>query len=433
MTNIPPQSDAQEISGIISRINQLGSATERMFSRLYTGLTRKSKRSAQSDNNDKQRNELQRKIEDATRAYEQNKAFANRLAERAIEIDRLSGILSAIDEGIIMQDTEGRVVYMNTSAKDLLGTTKNFWSTELGMLFDAYRDITRVSTEITPLSEPTRVQVNNRIVGAQIAAVANDKGERLGTMVVLRDVTQDALANRLKDHFVTAISHELKTPMTVIKGMSEVLISSPEDAPPNRRLLNTLSRNVDILDRMVVELLDISEMGADAFSIRNDTIQLEPLVWSVIRGMTPEMKEKQLDATVMARNVSQLQLIGDDQRLRWALGHLVQNSTHYNEPGGNVMIAIGLDEVDDTKIVIDVIDSGVGIAEKDLPHIFERFYRGEPRTRSGKLLDPRGLGQGLFVARTIAEAHQGYLTVRSEAGQGSCFTMVLPTEQQPQA
>jgi signal transduction histidine kinase len=73
-----------------------------------------------------------------------------------------------------------------------------------------------------------------------------------------------------------------------------------------------------------------------------------------------------------------------------------------------------------------VVDTGVGIAEKDLPHVFERFYRGEPRTPEGKLLDPRGLGQGLFIARMVTEAHGGYLTVRSQAGQGSIFTMVLP-------
>jgi signal transduction histidine kinase len=68
----------------------------------------------------------------------------------------------------------------------------------------------------------------------------------------------------------------------------------------------------------------------------------------------------------------------------------------------------------------------VGISKKDLPHIFERFYRGEPRTSSGKLLDPRGLGQGLFVARAVSEAHGGYLTVKSEQGRGSVFTIVLP-------
>ena len=81
-------------------------------------------------------------------------------------------------------------------------------------------------------------------------------------------------------------------------------------------------------------------------------------------------------------------------------------------------------------IVIDVIDNGVGISEKDLPHIFERFYRGEPRTSSGKLLDPRGLGQGLFVARMVTESHGGFVRVRSQKGQGSAFTIVLPVAQQ---
>jgi signal transduction histidine kinase len=73
-----------------------------------------------------------------------------------------------------------------------------------------------------------------------------------------------------------------------------------------------------------------------------------------------------------------------------------------------------------------VVDTGVGIADKDLPHVFERFYRGEPRTPEGRLLDPRGLGQGLFIARTVAEVHNGYLSVSSQAGNGSIFTMVLP-------
>ena len=426
--NIPQnkQPSAQEISGIIKRINQLGFATERMFSRLYTGLTRKNQREERLQR-ERRRQQLQHKIDMASRVYEQNKSLKTRVKERAVEVDRLSGILSAIDEGIVMQDMEGRIVYMNTAAKEMLGTTKNFWNTQLGMLFESYRDVTHVNTEITPLSDPTRVQVNNRIVGAQMAAVADNEGERLGTMIVLRDVTKDALADRLKDHFVTAISHELKTPMTVIKGMSEVLISSPQDKPPNRRLLETLSRNVDILDRMVVELLDISEMGADTFSIRDDVVQIEPLIWSVVRGITPELKNKELDAAVMARDVNHLFVQGDDQRLRWALGHLLQNSAHYNEPGGNIMVAAALDEDNPEQVIIDVIDSGVGISPKDLPHVFERFYRGEPRTRGGKLLDPRGLGQGLFVARTVAESHGGYVTVRSEIGKGSCFTMVLPT------
>jgi two-component system phosphate regulon sensor histidine kinase PhoR len=262
------------------------------------------------------------------------------------------------------------------------------------------------------------------IVGAQVAAVADGQGNRLGTMIVLRDVTRDALAERLKDQFVTAISHELRTPMAVIKGMSDVIMGQPADRPPPRRMLETLSRNVDILDRMIVELLDIAEMSETAFSVRHDQLDLEELLWNVVNGMTPEVKRAKLDVSVMARDTDRLQVAGDDQRLRWALGHLLQNSIRYTESGGHIIITASL--TDDKHATIQVVDTGVGIAKKDLPHIFDRFYRGEPRTSSGKLLDPRGLGQGLFVARTVTESHGGYLSVKSEVGHGSIFTMVLP-------
>ncbi len=231
-------------------------------------------------------------------------------------------------------------------------------------------------------------------------------------------------SERLYTTLLNSISHELRTPMAVIKGMSDVILGQPADRPPPRRMLETLSRNVDILDRMIVELLDISEMSATAFSIRHDPINLEELLWNVVNGMTPEVKRAQLDVSVMARDTAKLQVMGDDQRLRWALGHLLQNSIRYTEAGGHIIITASL--ADNEHATIQVVDTGVGIAKKDLPHIFDRFYRGEPRTASGKLLDPRGLGQGLFVARTVTESHGGYLSVKSEVGHGSIFTMVMP-------
>ena len=114
-----------------------------------------------------------------------------------------------------------------------------------------------------------------------------------------------------------------------------------------------------------------------------------------------------------------------DARLRWSLGHLLQNSIRYTEGGGHILMTAS--RTDEDYIAIQVVDTGVGISDRDLPHVFERFYRGEPRTQTGRLLDPRGLGQGLFIAREVAEAHGGYLTVRSLQGQGSIFTLVLPT------
>jgi two-component system sensor histidine kinase BaeS len=127
---------------------------------------------------------------------------------------------------------------------------------------------------------------------------------------------------------------------------------------------------------------------------------------------------------VMLRENERMVVVGDDPRLRWALGHLLQNSIRYTEQGGHIVVTAS--PVPNDQIMIQVSDSGVGISEKDLPHVFERFYRGEPRTPEGRLIDPRGLGQGLFIARMVTEAHGGSLSVFSNPGRGSVFTMTLP-------
>lgn len=405
----PFEIEQQEINGFAQRINGLGGAVEQFFNQIYSLLNRRS--------------QLEKSQEVARKLYKQREQLLAIAEQREKELERLQGIIATIGEGIIMQDVDGRVVLINQAAKDMLGSQKAFRDSELSTLFDAYKDIEHTDAELVPLGEPTRLQINNRIIGATIAAVANSQNERIGTLIVLRDVTREALGDRLKDQFTTAISHELRTPMNAIKMSSEVLLGAAEDAPPNRRMLEMIGRNVDVLDRMIVELLDISEMTAGTFEIRRNEVDVEALVWNVVSGMMPEVKASRLDVSIMANNYDNLHIVGDQQRLRWALGHLLQNSIRYTEDG---MIMFAISQDDNANVTVQVVDTGVGISDKDLPHIFERFYRGEPRTRDGKLLDPRGLGQGLFVARTVAEAHGGYLNVRSTAGEGSVFTMVLP-------
>jgi len=128
----------------------------------------------------------------------------------------------------------------------------------------------------------------------------------------------------------------------------------------------------------------------------------------------------------MVRDTPKLIVEGDEGRLRWAIGHLMRNSVQYTEPKGSVMVVAGLDEEDSNQLTVDVIDSGVGIGDEDLPRIFERFYRGTPVSRDGRRLDPRGLGQGLYIARSVAEAHGGRLTARTTPGEGSIFSLTLP-------
>jgi signal transduction histidine kinase len=177
---------------------------------------------------------------------------------------------------------------------------------------------------------------------------------------------------------------------------------------------------------MIAELLDISEISADHFVVRADPLDLEELLWSTVTSVAADVRRAGLDVSVMVRHAEALHIRGDAQRLRWAIGHLLQNAHRYTEPGGHILLTATRSE--ESQVAIQVVDTGVGISDRDMPHIFERFYRGEARNPSGKLIDPRGLGQGLYIARKVIEAHGGYLTVRSQSGQGSIFTLVLPAE-----
>jgi signal transduction histidine kinase len=428
MNETPPESQT-EITGLLKHVHHLGSATESVFSRIYKGLNRRRElerelkrrqlmidiKMVQTDNLRSEFNHLKRNM-----------------TERGTELERLYGVLSSIDEGIIIQDATGNVTMMNRVAEEMLGSKKAFWDSELGTLFNKFNDVSITTSELMPLGESEQLPLNNRIMQAQIVAIGDDDKQRIGTIIILRDVTHDALAERLKDGFVTHISHELKTPMTVIKLASELLSAQPEDTPVNRRMLEKLVNNVDVLDRLVLELLDISEMTAGTFDVQRNSVSIEDMIWSVANGINLEIKDRDIELFVMTRKLDGVIVEGDAKRLQWALGHLIRNGAVYSEKGSYIGVSVSVEELETQDyVMIRVRDEGTGINDQDLPHIFERFYRGDARTPEGKKFDPRGLGQGLFVAKTISEVHGGFIDVKTQVGVGSEFTMTLPLMKQP--
>src|SRR5690606_3064107 len=143
------------------------------------------------------------------------------------------------------------------------------------------------------------------------------------------------------------------------------------------------------------------------FQILHETIALEDLVWDVVNSFEEDFTEARLKVYVMLKNTENLRIKGDSKKLYWALANLMRNAIQYNETGQSVWVSAGIDYDRPDEIVIEVADTGAGISDEDLPRIFDLFFRGEARTRGGKKIDPRGLGQGLFVTRTVVKAHGG--------------------------
>lgn len=414
-----PQAD-DDVNDALQNVHELGSATEQLFNRLYDGIERRTKLQQGQD-------AIALASQALDIARERSRQLRQLLRQKTDESARLHAIIGSVHEGIVVQDLEGRILLMNNAARDLLGSQKNFWNSELGTLFNQHSDITTLESELVPLDAPQNVEINGLILSTQLAAMADNSGVRMGTLILLRDVTYTARDERFKRSFVANISHELNTPLNVMRMASEMLNAQPEDAPANRRMLEMLTRNIDILDRMVRELFITSEMNAGTFKLERESINLETFIWVITDEFEEEMHANDLTLLVMVRDTARLLVDIDTERLSWALTHLIRNATHYTEAGGTVEVAAYVAEVDQEPMaVISVIDNGVGIREEDKPHIFNLFFRGQATNQAGKRLDPRGLGQGLYVARTVVEKHGGMIQVESKAGIGSHFRILLP-------
>lgn len=416
----PQSAQPDEMRGVLTRLHLLGAATERMFSRVYRGLNRRNVR----DEQETHITQLVQQVKEGERRY---RALAQMAKERGLDIARLQAVLDRISEGVILQSADGRIIYSNAAAEGMMGSVRNFWRSELGQLFTEKQQLANANAELAPLGEAERVTINNRVLSVQVSAITDDDNTRIGTIMLLSDVTQETLAQRMRDGFHTHISHELKTPITSATYAKEFLMSMPQDQPVNRKMLEKIGRNVDILARLVDDMIQMSMLNSNNFSMTREPLALDEVIAEVVEGFAEDIHAQKLEALLMLRDVDTLRAFqGDRKYIPLLLSQLVRNAILYNEPQQQIIIAAGIDNNNPNLLFLRVADTGVGIKEEDLPHIFDLYYRGEPRTRKGKRLDPRGLGQGLYLAKMIAQAHGGYINAQSTVGEGSRFTVSLP-------
>ncbi|MBN1179348.1 MAG: HAMP domain-containing protein [Anaerolineae bacterium] len=334
---------------------------------------------------------------------------------------RMRAILLSIGDGVLLEDMDGNFVPLNPAAEMMLeDMAQNFLSSPLHELTSD--EDGHESGAATPwMLDHRRFQMGEKVVSVHSAAVRTDTGEQLGTVIVLRDVTTEAETERLKDAFVAHVSHELRTPLTAIKGYCSLMLNADQPVPPHYHgFLEIIDRQTDSLVMMIEELLDFSEMEAKGkLRIHRQPVSLTDLIEDIAAAWRPKMEEKELDFHVDVP--PHLPLVhADPRRLRWAIINLVRNAWQYTPSGGQVTLK---PSAQNGMVMIDVIDTGVGISLTDQLHIFDRFYRIVQEMDD----DVRGLGLGLYVTKAIVEAHGGELRLTSQKGVGSTFSLLIPT------
>ncbi|WP_287154490.1 ATP-binding protein [Candidatus Solincola tengchongensis] len=377
------------------------------------------------------RGELERgvtapRIADFSELAESFNVMAGEVRKRVEELDserkKLEAILKNVSTGILVADGENRVLLLNPAAEAILGVrlekasgrrlVEVFTGTELEEAVRIAAAGEKVEREME-LLYPRRMTLHLKsqpVIGAD--------GKVSATVSTLEDVTLLRRVDRIRQDFVANVSHELRTPVATVRALVESLLGGAlERRETAERFLHDLDRETSRLSQLVEDLLALSRLEAGETVLRMEEIDLRELVDERLEGKAKLAAEYgvEMDAT----SCGEMMVTADRRLLATLLDNLLDNAIKYNRPGGRVFVGCRAEE---GALVLEVRDTGVGMPPEELPRIFERFYRID-RARSR---ETGGTGLGLSIVKHIAELHGGTVSVQSEPGEGSAFSVRLP-------
>ncbi len=328
--------------------------------------------------------------------------------------NRLEAILQSMDSGVIAVDRNSKVIMINSYAKKIFGITKdiigqnlldNIRDFELEHIFHKSDDDYKEIKLLWPKERELRIKTADII----------NRSEHIGTVAVVQDITEVKRLEKMRTEFVANVSHELKTPLTSIKGFAETL-RYVDDVDTKEKFLNIINEEAERLTRLITDILTLSHIEQHKEG-KKQKIYVNKIVEDVYNLMKNIADAKGIHLSVQEQNIKIL--MGDADRFKQMLINLVDNAINYSESGDNV--CIGTENKAD-RFILWVKDTGTGIAKEQVPRLFERFYRVDKARARSK----GGTGLGLAIVKHIVLNFNGKIYVESELGSGSKFIVEIP-------
>ena len=321
-----------------------------------------------------------------------------------------------------MVDKTSRIVSINSSVEKIFNISKQNLEGKVFLEVIRNNDIAEIINKVLKKGEFTSCELTLMWPVQKIfqinASPIFKKEEVSGCLLVIHDITEIRKLETMRRDFVANVSHELKTPLTSIKGFVETLLEGAlEDKENNRHFLKIIQEHGERLNKLVDDLLSLSHLESKEILLEKGIFNLRQQVEKVIMGFKEQLKKRNID---IKNEIPANSLINADKdKIEGVFTNLIDNAIKFNREKGVIRI-YSQQEGDKIKIIVE--DSGVGIPDKDIPRIFERFYRVD-KARSREL---GGTGLGLSIVKHIVELHGGNVGVESVEGLGSKFWFTLP-------
>jgi len=336
---------------------------------------------------------------------------------------KLEAILSSMFEGILLTDERGEILLANPSIRKLflidsspegkrpLELLRN--NTVQEIVDKVLRGNRGVITQEVSVSMP-----EHKTVMINGVPIIKDNAVE-GAVFVFHDITELKRLEDIRKDFVANVSHELRTPISSIKGYAETLLDGKADNEETvKDFLGIIYQDSNRLANLIDDLLDLSKIESGKMKMEFEALDLMPIARRCFNVLEKSAKDKSISvALFIPPNLPRIK--GDEKRLAQVFLNLLDNAIKYTTAGGKVTLHASLK---DKVVQVDISDTGIGISEKDLPRIFERFYRVD-KARSREL---GGTGLGLSIVKHIVQAHNGQAWVQSALGKGSTFSFTIP-------
>lgn len=342
--------------------------------------------------------------------------------------NHLQSVLSNMINGVVMMDANGLILIMNERAENILGVSAR------KLIGKPYSDI-KQQYELSQLivegydtkefihEEITFYYPEERLLELNLVPIYHGNSSDFGgILLVLQDVSAIRRLERMRSEFVANVSHELKTPIAAVKGFAETLLGGAvKDEETTRSFLQIIYDESERLNRLIGDILELSKIESRRAPLMLTPVDINEFMCNTIAILEVSAIRKNIHVNMTSPE--EFYMEADEDRLRQILVNLLSNAINYTPEGGTINIVIS--ETKEENILISISDTGIGIPEKDLPRIFERFYRvDKARSRiSG------GTGLGLSIVKHLVELHKGTISVSSTVGVGTKFTIELPSIQ----
>ncbi len=341
------------------------------------------------------------------------------------EEKKLSDVLTNLVSGVLLINPVGTVVLANRMAGQMIGisTQSNQFLSYSNLITDVTlkQCIDQIFMDKKEIREELHLYYpDEKIIDASLAPLFDGDGEFVGVVIVLHDLTEIRRLEKVRSDFVANASHELKTPVTSIKGFSETLLDGALDEKETlKAFLEIIHTESERLERLIRDILDLSRIEQKRLSLEYKRCKLFHIVEEISQSLQVQLERKSLE---FSNEIPQdLELDADPDRLKQIFINLIINAIAFTPEKGRIWVATSEEQ---NRITIEVSDTGLGIPKQEMHRIFERFYRvDKARSRNSG-----GTGLGLAIVKHLVESHHGSIWVKSEEGRGTQFFIELSKE-----